>query len=50
LIEQNSIFPLFDIYHIKEKCPAYWFLFVNILGGYMLLFHQWTMRIIYCVW
>jgi len=50
LIEQNSIFSHFDIYHIKEKCPAHWFLFMNILGSYMLLFHQSTMWIIYCVW
>ena len=30
-----------------ECHPAHWFLFINILGRYMLLFHQSTMRIIY---
>ena len=32
-----------------ECHPAYSFLFINILGGYMLLFHQSTMPIVYCV-
>ena len=32
-----------------ECHPAQSFLLI-ILGGYMLLFHQSTMRIIYCVW
>ena len=35
-----------------ENCechPAYSFLFINKFVGYMLLFHQSTMRIIYCV-
>jgi len=33
-----------------ECHPACSFLFINKFGGYMLLFHQSTMRIIYCVW
>jgi len=32
-----------------ECHPACSFLFINKFGGYMFLFHQLTMRIIYCV-